>query len=270
MTAHWSASAGGRNYWVEHAAALAAVFLRSDGSLVVELLVRALRRHLTEVNGRAGAPIEVLDVGGGDARLAVALARDGHRVKVLDLDAAMLDAAGNLLARERVEVRERVHLIHGRGEDALGLVGADHDLVCCHSVLLYLSDPLPLLRALVTAGRPGGLLSVMSVNADAIAMRDGLQGRWRDAVASLRAGAEAGAAYLPSAEPRLRDVAAALAALGAPMQAWYGIGIFTDHLTQALAADDPAEVVEAEWLAGERDPYRSVARCWHLLARRGG
>jgi S-adenosylmethionine-dependent methyltransferase len=28
-------------------------------------------------------------------------------------------------------------------------------------------------------------------------------------------------------------------------------------------------VIEAEWLAGRTDPYRGVARCYHLIARNG-
>lgn len=251
-----------RNYWSENAQALASAFLRSDGSLVTELVVRALRLHLPDT------PARVLDVGGGDARVALALAREGHEVTVLDMDGTMLDAARHRCEREDAPVRGRLRLLQGRGEDAPRLAGTAFDLVCCHSVLMYVEEPAPLLQALVAATRRGGLVSVLSVNADAIAMRDGLQGRWRDAIASLRSGCEAGQAYLPSAEPSLGEVAAQLDTLGTTTLAWYGVGIFTDHLTQALVVDEPWDVVEAEWLAGQRDPYRGVARCYHLLAGR--
>lgn len=250
------------NFWTKNASALSAAFLRSDSSLVVELVVRAIRLHVPPGH------LRVLDVGGGDGRVALALAREGHDVTILDLDGTMLEAARRRLDGEDSAVRRRVRLVQGAGEDTPRLVGDSHDLVCCHSVLMYVDDQQPLLRALVAATRLGGIVSVMSVNADAIAMRDGLQGRWRDALASLRHGSEAGSMYLPSAEPPLRDVAAAFAALGAPMRNWYGVGIFTDHLTQAVVADDPDEVVEVEWLAGLCEPYRGVARCYHMVAVR--
>ena len=55
---------------------------------------------------------------------------------------------------------------------------------------------------------------------------------------------------------------------GAGIVAWSGIGIFTDHHTGSIVADDPEEVLRAEWLAGRQDPYRQVARCYHLIARK--
>jgi S-adenosylmethionine-dependent methyltransferase len=251
-----------RNFWSENAPALAAAFLRSDGSLVVELVLRALARH------QPPGQLRVLDIGGGDARMALALARLGHAVTVLDPDSTMLAAAERRLSAATPEVRRRLRLVQGVGEEAGALAGDGHDLVCCHSVLMYVDDPRPLLHALVAAARPGGLLSLLSINADACAMRDGLQGRWLDAQASLRSGREAGSRYLPSAEPALRDVVELMAALGAPMTRWYGVGIFTDHLLQAPMADDPRDIIDAEWLAGEQDPYRGVARCYHLVCQR--
>jgi hypothetical protein len=62
----------------------------------------------------------------------------------------------------------------------------------------------------------------------------------------------------------------ALARRGCPTVAWYGVRVFTDHLgyDDDLTPDDFATVCELEWRAGERDPYRSVARLFHLVAAR--
>ena len=258
----------GRNHWVDHAQALAAAFLQGEGNLHHAVVTRALQRHLHDIGHGPARPARVLDIGGGQALQAVALARLGHQVTVLDLDDTMLAAAQATLTRQDPAMRERITLRHGAGEDAAALAGSGHDLVCCHSVLMYLDDPAPLLDALVACTRPGGLVSVLSLNADAVAMRAGLQGRWREAVQSLHAGRETGAAYLPTQEPPLRQVRDWLDTRGAPMQAWYGVGIFTDHHDGPIACDDPALVIEAEWSAGQTDPYRGVARCFHRVAPR--
>nr|HDS0979932.1 methyltransferase domain-containing protein [Pseudomonas putida] len=251
-----------RNYWIEHAAALSAAYLRGDGNLRFEVVTRALLTHLSN------APARVLDVGGGHGQQAILLARAGHTVTILDIDPIMLEAARQRLMQESMLVQSRVTLVEGAGEDALEKVGDGFDAVCCHSVLLYVEDPLPLLQSLVNSTKRGGFVSVMSINSDAIAMRAGLQGHWTEAVEGLKHGHEAGVAYLPTAEPPLQTVRMLLAQMGAHIKAWYGVGIFTDHLTETLVAEDPQVVIEAEWLAGLQDPYRGVARCFHLVAER--
>ncbi|NRQ31630.1 methyltransferase [Nonomuraea sp. NN258] len=219
-----------------------------------ELVTRAILENLPD------RPCDIVDVGGGHARQAIMLARAGHQVTVADPDPVMLAAARRNLADEPAEVRERVRLVPGRVD------GGAFDAVCCHSVLAYLDDPAPMLGHLVALAGPGGLLSVLALNADAIAMRSGLRGDWRDGLASLRAGRQVGDAYLPARADRVEDLAERLAGLGAPASTWYGVRIFTDHRDDSGPIDGLADLLELEWEAGARDPYRRVARLFHLLA----
>ena len=187
-----------KNYWLEQAPALADAYFRRacsiHGHVRFELVTRALLEHLPP------SPQRIIDVGGGFGRQAIILAQVGHSVVVVDPDPAMLAAARNALAQEDEAVSARVELVRGHGEAAERLFGANFDLACCHSVLMYLDDPAPMLASLVGLVRPGGLISVLSLNPEAIAMRSGLQGRWREAVASLVAGTQMGDHYLPSRE----------------------------------------------------------------------
>ncbi len=125
-----------------------------------------------------------------------------------------------------------------------------------------------MLLSLVEMVRQKGLISVLSLNTEARAMRCGLQGRWLEAVASLEAGTQIDSQYIPSREHSRKDVTKILEAAGAGVKAWFGVGVFTDHLTEQMVVENPEVVYEAEWLAGDRDPYRLVARCFHLLAQR--
>lgn len=231
------------------------------GGLRHALVARALRTHLP-----AGVQ-RVLDVGGGEAHQAVLLARAGHEVTVLDTDPRMLKRAAERLAHELEEVRERVTLIEGAGENAGELVGGGYDVVCCHGVLMYVSDPRPLVQALVAAARPGGLLSIMTKNAAALAMRPALEGRWADALAVMDADTEVGNLGVATRADTLAGIEAMLAEVGASTGAWYGVRVFTDHLGDEPVGEGFDQVLEAEWEAGRRDPYRQVARQFHLIAR---
>jgi S-adenosylmethionine-dependent methyltransferase len=210
----------------------------------------------------------VADVGGGFGEQAIRLARFGHEVTVLDIDPTMLNLVCTKLSQEAPDVRSRVSCVLGDAQQATSLLGSGFDAVCCHSVLMYESDLENLLYQLVRLTRTGGLISILSVNPDASAMRSGLQGRWRNTVASLQSDEDVDDTYLPTYRYGRQLVSRVLEEAGARVRQWYGVGVFTDHLTETIVVEDPAEVYLAEWLAGERDPYRSIARCFHLIAER--
>ncbi|MEZ0076261.1 methyltransferase [Planotetraspora sp. GP83] len=255
------------NSWISASGAdLSAGYARHAGTLRGALrhalVARALRTHLPP-----GAQL-VLDVGGGDAHQAVQLARAGHHVTVLEPDPAMLERAAQRLASESDPVRGRVNLVPGRGEQTAELVGGGWDLVCCHGVLMYQDDPALLLATLVNAAREGGLLSILTKNGDALAMRPGLEARWADALAAMGSRREVGRLGVPTRADTLSDVQGMLSAAGAETVAWYGVRIFTDHLGDAPVGEGFDQILEAEWAAGERDPYRLVARNIHIIARK--
>ncbi|WP_460370446.1 methyltransferase domain-containing protein, partial [Actinocorallia lasiicapitis] len=105
-----------------------------------------------------GAPLDVVDVGGGTGHFAVPLAELGHKVTVVDSNP---DA---LAALER-RADEAGVIVVGRQADAHELLSVVEegvaDLVLCHSVLEYVEDPARALAALTGAARPGGSLSVL-------------------------------------------------------------------------------------------------------------
>ena len=61
-----------------------------------------------QVRGR-----RVLDIGCSQGILGILLAREGHEVTGIDLDAKVIAEARAYLASEPPEVRDRVRLIHG-------------------------------------------------------------------------------------------------------------------------------------------------------------
>ncbi|MCX5133613.1 methyltransferase domain-containing protein [Streptomyces sp. NBC_00340] len=233
-----------------------------------------MARQLDEqIAGRypVGQRLRVLDVGMGQGTQALRLARAGHQVTGLEQDATMLSAAREALAAEPEGIRSRVRLIEGDGrETGVHFLPGSFDVVLCHGVLMYVQEPDALLAGLARMLAPGGLLSLLVRNADALAMRPGLHGDWAATLSAFDTTAYTNRLGLDVRADRLSTLTGTLAGIGAPLHAWYGVRVFTD--TTADGAAVPADVetlLAAEERAGRTDPYRRVAALLHLCGVRG-
>jgi S-adenosylmethionine-dependent methyltransferase len=181
----------------------------------------------------------------------------------------MLREARRRLAEEEEEVRNRVRLAEGTGERAHETLGGEaFDAVLCHGVLMYLEDPRPMIRALSALLLPGGVVSVLTKNADVLAMRPALEGRYQDALASLEVDRDSGRLGVITRGDTVAGLNAAFGEAGVEALRWYGVRVFTDHLGESMPSDDLPAMLELEWEGGRRDPYRSVARLIHVLGRK--
>nr|WP_239091471.1 methyltransferase domain-containing protein [Streptomyces sp. SID14478] len=233
-------------------------------------------RQLDEqIAGRfpVGQRLRVLDVGMGQGTQALRLARAGHKVTGVEQDTAMVSAARTALAAEPEGVRERVRIVEGNGMDTgVHFLPGSFDVVLCHGVLMYVEDPDALLAGLARMLAPGGLLSLLVRNADALAMRPGLAGDWVTALGAFDSTQYHNRLGLDVRADRLDTLTATLAGIGAPLHAWYGVRVFTD---QATDGDGPPErgelqtLLAAEERAGRTEPYRRVAALLHLCGVRG-
>jgi S-adenosylmethionine-dependent methyltransferase len=225
-----------------------------------ELVDRALAEHL------APPPARIADVGGGAGQQTIPLSRKGYDVTIIDPSPKMLAEARNRLAREDTGVRGRVRLVEGSGERAHETLGGEtFDAVLCHGVLMYLEDPRPMIHALSGLLRPEGVVSVLAKNAAALAMRPALEGRYQDALSSLKVDRDRGRLGVSTRGDTVEDLYGAFRESGVEELQWYGVRVFTDHLGDRMPGEDLSEVLELEWEAGRREPYRSVARLIHLM-----
>ncbi|QIJ66485.1 methyltransferase domain-containing protein [Streptomyces sp. JB150] len=231
-------------------------------------------RQLEEqIAGRfpVGQRLRVLDVGMGQGTQALRLARAGHQITGLEQDPTMIAAAREALAGEPEGIRERMRIIQGDGRDTgVHFVPGSFDVVLCHGVLMYVEEPDPLLAGLARVLAPGGLLSLLVRNGDALAMRPGLSGDWAGALAAFDTTAYRNRLGLDVRADRLSTLTDTLAGIGAPLHTWYGVRVFTD--TAADGAQAPADLetlLAVEERAGRTDPYRGVAALLHLCGVRG-
>jgi SAM-dependent methyltransferase len=232
-----------------------------------ELVTRQLAARLPDQPAR-----RVLDIGCGQGTQVVRLARRGHQVTGLDSSGALLGDLERSLAGQDTAVRGRVRLVRG---DALQLTsllpGETFDVVLCHGVLMYVADPAELLAPIAAVTAPGGLVSLLVRNGDALALRPAQLGDWAAADAAFDGDGYRNRLGVQARADRLADLTAALAAHQLRVADWYGVRVLTD-----LAADDApvpgeaelARILSCEERAGRRDPYRGVAPLLHVLAGR--
>ncbi|MEE4541669.1 class I SAM-dependent methyltransferase [Streptomyces sp. V4-01] len=243
-----------------------------------ELVARQLDEQLGALfpqpaGAHARRRLRVLDIGPGQGTQALRLARAGHLVTGLESDPRMLAELRAAVAAEPAEVRERFVALSGDGRETGRHFGpACFDVVLCHGVLMYLPDPEPLLAALARVLAPGGLLSLLVRNGDALAMRPGLQGDWAGASDAFRSDGYTNRLGLATRADRRGPLTAVLDGFGVPLRAWYGVRVFTDTAADhARAPQDPHELhllLDAEEQAGRTDPYRGVAALTHLCGVR--
>ncbi|MER7573119.1 methyltransferase domain-containing protein [Streptomyces sp. NPDC126514] len=245
-----------------------------------------MARQLDEqIAGRfpVGRRLRILDVGMGQGTQSLRLARAGHQVTGLEQDTTMIAAARQALAGEPEGIRERMRIIEGDGrETGVHFLPGSFDVVLCHGVLMYVEEPDPLLAGLARVLAPGGLLSLLVRNGDALAMRPGLSGDWAGALAAFdttahlphpRTDSNGGTPIrlgLDVRADRLSTLTATLAGIGAPLHSWYGVRVFTDTAPDdAPIPDDVETLLAAEERAGRTDPYRGMAALLHLCGVRG-
>jgi SAM-dependent methyltransferase len=221
------------------------------------------------------APATVLDVGGGAGHQSFPLAQAGYEVTVLDPSAAMLDKARERLQLLPAEARRRVSFIQADGEhadDATG--GRTFDAVLCHGVLGYLADPEPVVRQLARCAAVGGLVSVMTGNAHAAAVRPALERRWDDALASFDSRTEVGVLGVQGRADTVEEISALYERYQVQPAAWYGVWLFADWLEFGGTELDPTDEAQVrataavELEASRRDPYRQLSRVFHLVGHK--
>lgn len=239
------------------------------GHVRTHVLHQQLLEHLP------APPAPVLDVGGGAGHQSFPLAEAGYDVTLLDPSPAMLDKARQRLQRLSGEARQRVTLLQAAGEHADEAVnGRRFAAVLCHGVLGYLERPEPLVDQLCRCAAAGGLVSIMTGNAKATAVRPALERRWDDALAAFDARTGIGVLGVPGRADTVEEVSELVRSRGVQPLRWYGVWLFVDWLEFSGVELDPrdskqvAATAAVELEASRRDPYRQLSRVFHLVGRK--
>lgn len=236
-----------------------------QGQVRIHVIDRQLAVHLDP------PPAPIVDVGGGAGTQALPLARRGYPVTIIEPSPAMLARARQALEHEPADVTARVQLIEARGEHALDVVDAQRfSGVLCHGVVPYLDDPSDLVATLCALARPGGIVSIVAKTAGTLAIRPAAEGRWDAALNAFDADHEINSLGLYTRTDTLDSLTALLQDHGVRQEAWYGVRLFVDNWTadRHVEPDEFPKVLEVEYQAARRDPYRQLSRLFHLIGRK--
>ena len=232
-----------------------------------------MHQHLLE--NLPSPPAAVLDVGGGAGHQSFPLAEIGYDVTLIDSSPAMLDKARERLDRLSPEARRRVTFVQADGTSAEEAVdGRRFDAVLCHGVLGYLEQAEPMVDQLCRCASPGGIVSIMTANARAMAVRPALERRWDDALAAFDSRHEVGVLGVPGRADTVDELSELLVSRGVEPVKWYGVWLFVDWLEfggATLDRDDAEQLTATaavELEASRRDPYRQLSRVFHLVGRK--
>jgi S-adenosylmethionine-dependent methyltransferase len=240
---------------------------RPWGRLRYKLIQANLARHLE----RAG-PLRVLDAGGGNGHDALWLAEQGHTVDLVDYSKQMLEVAASRAAEAGLAQQIRVCQA-----DLLGFPdlykAASFDVVLCHQVLQYVEDARGLCASLVAALKPGGIVSLVTMNRYSIPYHAAfLRGDLAEALAQVDA--RTTRAYIFDAVLMYfstDEIIAMLTDLGCVIEGDYGIRCMCDYWGDIDRKSDPAvfeQIERLEFALTDKFPYKLLARNLQVIARK--
>ena len=243
---------------------IGAVFLKNiyattKGRIRLAVLQRDLAPLL------AGAPLRILDVGGGAGQMALWYASLGHEVVVADRSQVLLDE-GRAAAQTLGLAVEFIHADAFKLADALN--DATFDLVCCHAVLEWVEDGAALLAACAARVKAGGHFSLMYYNRRALVFAQHVFGNFDYLDRGLRPYRKT-AKLTPDYPREPESVAAWLDDLGFTRVRRSAIRCFHDYMKpHDRARHDDAEIVARELTLSASEDYLPVARYIHELRRK--
>jgi S-adenosylmethionine-dependent methyltransferase len=230
-----------------------------------------VRLHLEQVVlSAAGRSLEVIDIGCGDGRDAMWLAQLGHRVLAVDPSQTMVDRARSFLQEDEASSSLSLTFELGAAEDVFERCSeASFDLVLSHGVVMYQEDPQTFIAEQIKLLRPDGVLSLLAKNADGLVYRAAQEASVDEAIRVLDDSRGLGHLGVSTGAQTMQELSSIGFDTGATVRSWAGVRMFSDTPTDVLREADDERVIELEWRAALRDPYRKTASLLHVLMLKG-
>lgn len=211
-------------------------------------------------------PMQVLDAGGGLGQISAWLARKGHEVLLAEPAEEMLTYANKRLKRAGVEtLAASIQELSERLPDHQQAF----DLVVCHAVLEWLHQPQETLELLLSNVKPGGYLSLMFFNADALLFANILRGNWQRALGGELQGKGKGTRLTPISPQQPDTVLSWLEQAGFEVHGKTGVRVFNDYLRLQRPPEATGErLLQLEKRYCQQEPYWRLGRYVLLHARK--
>lgn len=208
--------------------------------------------------------LTVWDAGCGLAQISLDLAAQGHQVTLCDVSEKMLAKAQDRFSQKGLAAE-----FHHQAAQTLAPSLSPFDLVLCHAVLEWLAEPIETLAIIADCVKPGGTLSLLFYNRNAMVYTNVLRGRWRwrDLLNDSFIGR--GDKLTPPHPQYPHEIVEALTHWGFTISAHTGIRVFHDYVERSvLDPSDTTELFELEYRYCRMPAYRDMGRYVHLVGRK--
>lgn len=208
--------------------------------------------------------LKIWDAGCGQAQISLWLAKQGHQLTLCDLSSRMLEKAQENFAAAGINAN-----FHHQSAQSLAIQLPQFDLVLCHAVVEWLAEPLQSLQTIMDKVRPGGHLSLLFYNRNAMVYKNVLKGGWRLKPILDDSYIGKGNKLSPPNPQYPHELIAFVEQQGFNVETQTGIRVFNDYLSsQAHDISDEAELFELEQRYCRLPTYRDMGRYVHLLLQR--
>lgn len=224
--------------------------------------LKLLQEDLAEL--AAGPSLQIWDAGCGLAQIGLWLAEQGHQLTLCDISEKMLQRA----EQSFLEAGLTAEFKHGSAQ-ILAQTLAEFDLVLFHAVLEWLVEPVETLRMVAKKVAPGGWLSLLFYNRNAMVYTNALKGAWRMQHLLQDSYLGKGKKLTPPNPQYPHEILSVLNELGFEVMQHTGIRVFYDYLPpEALQKTQIQELFDLEYRYCRLPTYRDMGRYVHVLCKR--
>lgn|SRR5690554_3130939 len=213
---------------------------------------------------KASPPLDVWDAGCGQGQISEWLAAAGHKLTLCDLSSRMLDKARERFASAGLDAK-----FYQQSAQSLASQLDQFDLVLCHAVIEWLAAPLSSLQTIAEKVRPGGYLSLLFYNRNAMVYSNVLKGGWRLQPILDDSYIGKGHKLTPPNPQYPHELIATMQAAGFEVQVHTGVRVFHDYLSHQVRDNtDMTTLFELEKRYCRMHTYRDMGRYVHLLLKK--
>lgn len=227
-----------------------------------DLRLELLKQDLSALH--QSPPLTIWDAGCGQAQVSQWFAEAGHDLTLCDLSGKMIEKAKSSFAAAQLNAR-----FHHQSAQSLAIQLPQFDLVLCHAVIEWLADPLPSLQIIADRVKPGGYLSLLFYNRNAMVYSNVLKGGWRLKPILDDSYIGKGSKLTPPHPQFPHEILENMHQQGFSVEQQTGIRVFNDYMDKTKREQSDID----ELLALERHycrlpTYRDMGRYIHVLFRR--
>ncbi|MCG8642166.1 MAG: methyltransferase domain-containing protein [Desulfobacterales bacterium] len=242
------------------------VYGNLKGKIRLAVLKKDFEEYYPEILRTAkDTPLHILDAGCGYGPFSLTLARLGHRVTLCDHSERMLEIAAQTIDKENLSMQTT--LVHSSIQHFTRDTDRLYDMVLCHAVLEWVTDPRSLIRILLTHLKPGGILSLTFYNLHGMVYKNLLRTNYKKIVRKEYHGWPGS---LTPANPLTADqVLSWIEPYPLTVLCHSGIRVFHDYILDPKdRTRHPDTVLALELEFSRQPPYRDLGRYQHILMKK--